>query len=88
MVKPLAAVALNSSTFTAINLGVDVSKKTVLLRCRSAIDVLISDTLAGTNYYTIPSGSALALNVGPTTGIFCYAKAASSTPSLEILIVE
>lgn len=92
MLKPLATVALNNSTYTAITLAKDVRTKTVFLQCDSAIDVNISDTLAGTLFWTVKSGSFLTFQVAPNVqeGVYtlCYAKSASSTPNLQVLQVD
>lgn len=91
MFKPLSPVALNNSTLVAIQVDANVSEVTFLLQCDAAIDVSLSDTLAGTNVWTLKSGSALAISVTPNVqeGKFtlCYAKSASATPNLQILQV-
>jgi len=86
MVRPLAAITLANDAFTAINLGT-LRVETVILQCRSAIDVKFSDVSAGTNYFTIKSGQSLAVDVSGKSGIIGYAEAASSTPALEVLMV-
>lgn len=86
MLKPLAAITLANDAFTAVDLGT-IRVETVILQCRSAIDVKFSDVLAGTNYFTIKSGQSLAVDVSGKNGIIGYAEAASGTPALEVLMI-
>ena len=89
MIKPLHAVTLNASTFTAINLGPDPNIKSITLQCDGSTDVYLSDTSAGTNFFTLKSGTSLFMDIRYAIDIVAkdviFAKAASATPKLQIL---
>ncbi len=90
--KPLTVVALNSSTFVPITCPAFGGPKTFVLQLDAAIACNISDTLAGTNVFTIPASQSLAFVCVPEVQegsfILCYAKAASSTPNMQILQID
>jgi hypothetical protein len=87
LVKTFSAIDLSAAAWTPINLG-SLRASTIILQARTAVDVLFSDAADPVeNYLTIKSGSSLAIDVDGQSGIICYAKAASGTPKLEVLVV-
>lgn len=92
--KILPVVALNASTFVAITVPVNAGAKTFLLQCSGAIDVSLANDVAGTDVFTLKSGGVLAFEIVPaaagvaTTFTLCWAKAASSTPNMQILQLD
>ena len=91
-VKIISAVALNSSTYTLIDLST-LAVETIMIQCRDAIDVLLANSDSpSAAYWTMKSGTSVFVGIKGrqvTAGQFVlYAKAASSTPSLEIFIVQ
>lgn len=91
--KTLPVIALNASTFTAITVPMNEGEKTFVLQCDAAIDVSLANDSAGTDLFTLKSGSSLAAAVAPskpgsTSFTLCYAKAASGTPNMQILQVD
>jgi hypothetical protein len=92
MFKPQAEVTLNASTYTAIPVDAYSVEKTFLLQCDSAIDVYLSDTLAGSKKITLKSGTSMAIASVPANQdgayILLYAKAASATPKLQIVLLD
>jgi len=91
--KTLPVVALNASTFSAIIVPMNEGVKTYILQCSAAIDVSLANDSAGTDIFTLKSGSSLAVSTSPckpgsSSFTLIYAKAASSTPNMQILQVE
>jgi hypothetical protein len=91
--RVLPVVALNASTFVAVPVPMNEGIKTFILQCASAIDVNLANDSAGTDVFTLKSGSYLAVSTAPSkpgaaSFTLCYAKAASSTPNLQIIQVD
>ena len=91
--KVLPVVALNASTFVAISVPMNEGEKTYVLQCDANIDVSLANDSAGTDLFTLKAGSSLAVSSAPskpgsTTFTLFYAKAASATPNMQILLVD
>ena len=91
--KIIAGITLNATTYTLIDMG-GVAANSVLLQCRTSIDVYIAESSspAADAYFTMKAGSTLVfdlegLHLG-TSFKKLYAKAAGGTPVLEILYLK
>lgn len=81
-------ITLNSTTDTPVDFNVQVNS--VVLKCRTAVDITIRRTSGGADYFTIPSGQSLTLDAATLDNslggyIYCYARAATGTPVLEAI---
>ncbi len=77
---------LSSSDDTQIVLNERVN--TLVIRCRSAVDIYLKRSAGATDYFTIPSGTALTLDVHTGNLEPFSLKAASSSPVAEIIGIE
>ena len=83
----LAAVTLNSTTYTEIELS-NAPVVTLLVQCRSAIDVYLAESTSPDEaYWTLKSGDIIAIDF-QGKGKKLYAKSASGTPQLEIAYLK
>lgn len=91
--RTLPVIALNASSFVPVLVPMNEGEKTFVLQCDAAIDVSLANDSAGTDLFTIKSGSSLAVSLAPSkpgqaSFTICYAKAASATPNMQILQVD
>lgn len=79
-------VTLNSSDWVEI----DFTRKfySVLIKCRTSVDLYLKRTDADTTYLTIPSGQSLSLAISMGESNHFYLKSASSTPVAELVFAE
>lgn len=79
-------VTLNASTFTEV---VPASKfYSVLIKCRTAVDIYFKRYSTDTDYITIPSGQSMSLAISMDADNPFYLKAASATPVAELIYAE
>ena len=81
-------ITLNSSTDTPVDFNQHLNS--AILKCRTSVDVYIRRTSGDSNYFTIPAGGSLSLDVAFTDTaqggyILCWARSASTTPVLEVI---
>lgn len=98
----LYTLALNASTDTSFQIttgytpatppsgyvsGQIMNASSILIRCRSAVDMYLRKTASSTEYFTIPSGTTFEFKLNPnnTQNLF-FLRSASSTPTAEILV--
>lgn len=72
-----------STSFQKIVLNQKVNS--ILIQCRTAVDIYIDEDNSGTDYFTIKAGSALTLDLSTRTLEPFSLKAASGTPVAEII---
>lgn len=77
-------ITVNSTTDTPIDFNNRVNS--VLLRCRSNIDLYIRYDRNSSDYFTIPSGTSLSLDVSMRRQDDAfYVRSASSNPVVEVI---
>lgn len=81
-------ITLNSTTDTPIDFSQQVNS--ILMRSRTSVDVYVRRTSGAADYFTIPTGGTLSLDVAMTDNsqggnVVCYARSASGSPILEVL---
>ncbi len=79
-------ITLNASTWVEI----DPSSRfySVLVKCRTSVDLYIKRIDTDTDYLTIPAGQSLSLAISMGVNNHFYLKAASSTPIAELVFAE
>ncbi len=81
----IAHLDINADTWTEIVLETELSGGSVLVQCRTAVDVLISDNSEpGEDYFTLKSGQVLEVSTSGTSNLGLYAKSSSGSVILEI----
>ena len=81
-------ITLNSTTDTAIDFNQQVNS--IVIKARTSVDVYIRRTSNDGNYFTIPAGSSLMLDVSMTDNsqggyISGWARSESGAPILEVI---
>lgn len=77
-------ITVNSTTDTPIDFNNRVNS--VLIRCRSSVDLYVRYLPNASDYFTIPSGTSLSLDVSmrrPDEAF--YIRSASATPIVEVI---
>ena len=71
--KTLTVKNLTLSATSDIQVGFTQAVNTVLIKCRTAVDIQVRSSSGATEYFTIPSGQSVTLNmfgsIDPATGI-------------------
>lgn len=81
-------ITLNANTDTQIDFNQQVNS--VLIKARTAVDIYLRRSSGGSNYLTIPSGTALTLDVAMTDTsqggyIVGWLRASSGNPIAEVI---
>ncbi len=81
-------ITLSSTDDTEVDFNEQVNS--VVIRCRTEVDMQFRKTDNNGNYFTIPAGSSLTLDVNVTDKaqggfIFGFLRAASGTPVAEVI---
>lgn len=79
----IRTITLNSSNDTIVDFLQRVNS--IIIRCRTAVDIYIRHDNNSADYFTIPAGSSLTLDVGMGTKTPCYLRASSGNPIAEII---
>ncbi len=82
----VTGVSVTSTGWTTINMGSDLASDSILLQCRSAVNVYLAKSDdPGENYFTLKSGTVLEVNTKGIGNPIFYAKSASGTVVLEVV---
>ena len=87
--KPLN-VSVSSAAWTAVTLGADQSAKDFAVQARAANNFKMSDTSAGTKYFTVKSGTAISFEDvnAPKGSTLFYAQSSAAADVLEVVITR
>lgn len=76
-------ITANSTTDTPIDFSQKVNK--VIIKCRTAVDLYLRQTVSNSNYFTITSGTVFTFDCGVGNTIPFYIRSASTTPVVEAI---
>ena len=76
-------IAVNSTSDTAIDFDREVNS--VLLQCRTSIDLYVRRNANDADYFTVFAGSVLTLDVARGDNDVCWVRSASGTPTVEAI---
>lgn len=76
-------ITVNSTTDTPI----DFSQKvvTALIRCRTAVDLYVRHNDNDADYFTIPSGTTLTLDIARGDNDSCWVRSSSGSVVVEVI---
>ncbi len=83
----IANVNLNASTYTGVSLE-QTNVITVLVQCRTSVDVLIASSSSPTVYFTLKAGISIEIDVNSISDPIFYAKSGSGNVVLEIMGIK
>lgn len=77
----------NISAGTASDTPIDFNNKvsTFIIRCRSSVDIYLRRSNNGADYFTIPAGATLTLDVTIGNQIVGYVRSSSGTVVIECI---
>lgn len=77
-------IEANNTTDTPIDFSTRIVNS-VVIRCRTAVDLQIRKNQNDADYFTVPSGTTFTLNAGSRKINAFYVRSASATPTVEVI---
>ncbi len=79
----IRVITLNATTDTPIDFLQKINAFTI--KCRSNVDIYLRHDINSADYFTIPAGGSLTLDVAVGNKVPCYLRSSSGTVIVEVL---